>query len=299
MTGYSVLVRRGVVLDFPVADVRRVLAGKPGGAANGGRSLTGVKRGVDRGEERRPGTAQFVADAVNFRTRLRDLGQRAGFVAHGTIIAYSQREVSSRSVLTPGVYNARMLSVFAMPVISELTEEREMPVYLSQPRHDGRGPDGQGWNRLSLNAGPTVDQCALKPSSYATLWESQNTTRARFGSFGPCTREGACSDCPVLAEALNPEPFRAFTDSVLVRVLSRPSRVGVFGTDTRVPHLMNKPEQGWGSTSFPTTWQRLAQIIGHGWTLGRRHVDQDSPGGANGEAFWLHKQHPETHDGRP
>lgn len=173
-----------------------------------------------------------------------------------------------------------------------------MPIYLPMPRHDGRGPDGQGCNRLSLNAGPTSDQCALKPSSYATLWESQNTTRARFGSCGPCTRGGACGDCPVLAAAMKPEPLRALTDRVLIRVLVRPS-AHLFGTSTRVPYVMNKPELGWGSRGCPVTWQRLVQVLGHGWTLGKRHIDHDSPGGSDGEAFWLHKQDPTSPDGRP
>lgn len=172
-----------------------------------------------------------------------------------------------------------------------------MPIYLSSPACESRGPDGQGWNRLSLNAGSTGGQCALKPSSYATLWESQNTTRARFGMFGSCVRGGGCDSCPVLASALEPEPFHALTDRVLVRVLVR-SSAGLFGTAAHIPYLMNRPEQGWASRAVPTTWERLVQVLGHGWTLGRRYVDHDSPGGTGGEAFWLHKQNPESLDGQ-
>ncbi|MFF3665434.1 hypothetical protein [Microtetraspora malaysiensis] len=75
-----------------------------------------------------------------------------------------------------------------------------MPIYLPAPAHDSRGPDGDGWNRLSLNAGPVYPgQCALAPTSYATLWESQDTRRARWGGFGPCVRCGDCTSCPAMS----------------------------------------------------------------------------------------------------
>lgn len=77
-----------------------------------------------------------------------------------------------------------------------------MPIHLPEPAPT-RPADGKGFNRLSLNAHMGVGgaQCALLPRSYATLLESQDTRRARWGGFGSCTRgQGACGDCPVLTD---------------------------------------------------------------------------------------------------
>lgn len=168
-----------------------------------------------------------------------------------------------------------------------------MPIYLPRPPHDPRGPDGKGWNRIGLyNADLSADECALRPRSYGALWESQDTRRATYGVYGPCTRQGQCDGCPVLAAIVNgpAPPLRpAGVDRVLVRVKSRPAFPDALFDQCMIhtPHLMDDPEQGWHSASTPTTWDRLSHALGHGWTLGRRHVDDDSPG--VGEAFWLHR----------
>ncbi|MFI6290072.1 hypothetical protein ACIBEJ_00720 [Nonomuraea sp. NPDC050790] len=150
-----------------------------------------------------------------------------------------------------------------------------MPVYLPAPVRDAAGPDGRGWNRLSLNAGPVYDgQCALKPTSYATLWESQDTRRARWGGFAPCTGEtlGACGTCPVLRPPAR-RTLHSFEPDVLVRLLDAAN--GIWR-----PHVMNRPESGWESSSQRWTWWQLARL--EGWRLGRQHTDEHSPG------FWLH-----------
>jgi hypothetical protein len=158
-----------------------------------------------------------------------------------------------------------------------------MPIYLPAPAHDRRGPDGQGWNRLSLNAGPVhAGQCALRPRSYATLRESWDTRRAQWGGFGPCGRAGYgrevpdCRTCPVLAGERR--ELHSFEPDVLVRVLIRD------GQTIGEPHVMNRPGNGWESTSQVWTWQELARL--EGWRLGRRHVDE------HGEGFWLHAEWP-------
>lgn len=142
-----------------------------------------------------------------------------------------------------------------------------MPVFLEPPRHTPAGPDGAGWNRLSLNAhmGTPRPQCALQPTDYPTLWESRDTRRARWGKFGHCSRQGACRDCPLLGAR---HTLAAFTDEVLVRV----DRQGH-------PWLMNRPEDGWGSRGHRWTWTDLAAL--DGWSIGRRANDEFS------EAFWL------------
>lgn len=154
-----------------------------------------------------------------------------------------------------------------------------MPIHLRAPQYRPGGPDGRGWNRLSLNAhiGTPADQCALQPRDYPTLYESR-TGRARWGGFGPCTSGGACATCPIYAAP--PATLHAFTDRVLVRLRKRPAPDGlVVQAPPDEPHIMNRPEDGWGSRSNVWTWDALARLAG--WQIGRRHRDEHSDG------FWL------------
>ncbi|MDX3345924.1 hypothetical protein PV387_03590 [Streptomyces sp. ME02-6987-2C] len=137
-----------------------------------------------------------------------------------------------------------------------------MPIHLTPPAYNPSGPDGQGWNRLSIGWQPGA-QCALRPRDWPTLFESRDTRRARWGGFGPCVRDGGdCGACPVLDRlkadrfTLDPE---VIGDEVLVLVDDD-------GT-ARVPT---------GKGYFrPTAWTDLARLSG--WKLGRRHP----------EGFWL------------
>jgi hypothetical protein len=149
-----------------------------------------------------------------------------------------------------------------------------VPIHLTPPAYQPTGPDGQGWNRLSLNAhGSKTPQCALRPRSYATLVESQDTRRAQWGGFGPCSGDGFCRDeCLVLA--VRSERLRSFTSDVLVRLLPRGEGV------PDQAHLMNHPEKGWDSSSQVWTWEELARL--EGWRVGRPHRDE------HGDGFWLH-----------
>lgn len=146
-----------------------------------------------------------------------------------------------------------------------------MPIYLPAPAHRNGGPDGKGWNRLAVNAmGALIDdQCALRPRDYSHLRESQDTRRARYGGYGPCTSAGNCIECPILQAA--PKRLDSLDDRVLVRIHPVDGR----------PCLMNRPEDGWASLALRWTWQDLARL--DGWEVGRRYHDE------HGDGFWLER----------
>lgn len=72
--------------------------------------------------------------------------------------------------------------------------------------HDPRGPDGQGWNRLSIIGLGSFERCTLRP---ATRQGALDTLRgmARFGNplaYKPCTSSGPCSGCTVATKEREP-----------------------------------------------------------------------------------------------
>lgn len=144
-----------------------------------------------------------------------------------------------------------------------------MPVYLKAPTYDGRGPDGQGWNRISLAGGAnaTSDQCALLPRGYATLAESLDTRRARHGGYGACGRAGDCGCCPIYA-AEPTELRRPGEDRVLVRVDAEGRAC-----------VMVSPDTGWDGRYYIKPWRWLRRL--EGWGIGGRADDEHS------EGFWL------------
>lgn len=162
-----------------------------------------------------------------------------------------------------------------------------MTILLEAPRHRPGGPDGRGWNRLSLNAhvGGSADQCALRPRSAGTLRESWNTPIARWGGFGRCDGAGACGACPRL-EALEHEPkwLPANTDRVLVRLREAEGDFGWLGAPAPTPYVVDDPEAGWASPRYRWSWENLVRL--RGWNLGPRYND------AHGEGFWLVKVDP-------
>lgn len=172
-----------------------------------------------------------------------------------------------------------------------------MTIFLRAPEYRPGGPDGRGWNRLNLSAhmGQPAGQCALQPRSYHHLSESCRDTRlAQWGNYGHCYSGGDCDDCPVF----NAEPMvmGSFTDRVMVRIRQR--WVGGEadwhagrGRFVEELHPMDRPEEGWASFSYPTTWAKLRRFVG--WRVGRQFRDEHS------EGFWLHKLNPDRHDGRP
>ncbi|WP_327345933.1 hypothetical protein [Streptomyces europaeiscabiei] len=159
-----------------------------------------------------------------------------------------------------------------------------MPLHLPAPEAPAAGPDGKGWNRLSLNAhGGFLAQCALRPRRWGALLESQDTRRARWGGFGPCIRRGQCDGCPV-REALYGQctvvPVNA--PRVLVRVEP------VFATDARFcgPDgyrlwITTGPDDRNYGDRQPWTWDQAARV--QGWDIGRMYADE------HGEGFWLER----------
>ncbi|WP_406178056.1 hypothetical protein [Streptomyces canus] len=161
-----------------------------------------------------------------------------------------------------------------------------MPIYLRAPEAPAGGPDGKGWNRLSLNAhGGFLAQCALRPRRWGALLESHDTRRAHWGGFGPCVNRGNCDECPVrtaLHDRWTVVPVNA------PRVLVRCEPVFAPGT------LFGGPDAWrlWVTTGpddqdyrerqpRPWTWEDAVRV--RGWDLGRPHFDE------HGEGFWLER----------
>ncbi|MFB6398317.1 hypothetical protein [Polymorphospora lycopeni] len=167
-----------------------------------------------------------------------------------------------------------------------------MSIHLPAPTYRPGGPDGKGWNRLSLNAhmGSHPGQCALRPRSYAALFDMRRDTRhASFGLYGHCTSDGKCGTCTVLTA--KPRLLSSFTEQILVRELDRTPPAG-WTTERRVElHVMNRPDRGFAETSYRWTWEEMAHLPG--WRVGRQYRDEHS------EGFWLHKVNPNRHDGLP
>lgn len=162
-----------------------------------------------------------------------------------------------------------------------------MAIRLEAPQHDPRGPDGQGWNRLSLNAhmGSQGPQCALRPRSYPLLWESQDSRRARWGGYGACIRpdetRDPCGGCPVLAKRTE---LRSFTPAVLARIERRSVGEGFQAQAADRVWLMNRPDNGWAEHGVIWSWDDLARL--QGWRVdSRRYRDE------HGDGFWLHATH--------
>jgi hypothetical protein len=146
-----------------------------------------------------------------------------------------------------------------------------MPIHLAAPQGHTHGPDGKGWNRLSLGGhmGTPSAQCALLPTSYPNLVESQDTRRARWGGFGTCNSAGRCDNCPIFQTA--PKQLQALDDRVLVRIHPHDGRL----------YLMNRPEDGWASGALRWTWAEIARL--DGWEIGHRHRDE------HGDGFWINR----------
>ncbi|MCW8101646.1 hypothetical protein [Streptomyces tauricus] len=165
-----------------------------------------------------------------------------------------------------------------------------MPTFLEQPTYGPQGPDGLGWNRLSLNA--HVDQrhqCGWQPHRFATLFEAL-TGRQQWGGFGRCFvgHPGSCGTCPVQLRRLAREGGINWPDRTplfLARTRPWPPTPGALFAD---------PAAGRSSLElFP--WRGGQPILKAGWmqilnTPGLRisWCWQDG----QGEAFWLVREHP-------
>ncbi|WP_410646263.1 hypothetical protein [Amycolatopsis sp. cmx-4-54] len=165
-----------------------------------------------------------------------------------------------------------------------------MPLYLPAPESAPRGPDGRGWNRLTLGAhyGRPPAQCALRPRTYPTLHETLRTTElATFGYHGRCVRHTSpqypdCRTCPVFTAA--PTTLDSPHNRVLVRIEHRTVGFGLATLTLDIPYVVAEPDQGWDSPRDQWSWDALARITG--WRPGREHHDHHSPG------FWLERSDP-------
>lgn len=164
-----------------------------------------------------------------------------------------------------------------------------MPTYLEPPALPTRGPDGQGWNRISLGYyGSPGAQCALRPRSYAALWEvTHRPACAQFGPYDPCVRHQTlqvnrpvCTDCPFYTR-----PSRRLDtddDRVMVRIKAiAPSGFGLASQEERIPYVISDPSATWDTDAQRWSWTDLVHL--GDWAVGRRGADEHS------EFFWLER----------
>ncbi|WP_331746894.1 hypothetical protein OG923_34400 (plasmid) [Streptomyces halstedii] len=179
-----------------------------------------------------------------------------------------------------------------------------MPIYLGNPHDNPRGPDGQGWNRLSLNAHfDTPAHCGLRPTRFASLFEAR-TGRQRWGGYERCmgaklasrpvpdaspdTPRVRCGACPVYQNARERPPVPNWPDhSVLLlgRVRDWPRTPGMWIADPAAGrssvHLHTWQGQ---HTGVAVDWPDLA--IAAEIRMTWQFQDQD------GEAFWIVRLNP-------
>lgn len=165
-----------------------------------------------------------------------------------------------------------------------------MPIFLEQPSYGPAGPDGQGWNRLSLNAHfDTRHQCGWQPTNFPTLFESM-TGRQGWGSYERCHKlaPGGCKQCPVQRRVLEKEGGLAWpedTPLLLARVRPWPHTPGAMFADPAAGRS-DVELQAWplGQAAITTTW--LAVRNTSGLRLSWFWRDDD------GEAFWIVRNNP-------
>ncbi|WP_328973331.1 hypothetical protein [Streptomyces sp. NBC_00239] len=180
-----------------------------------------------------------------------------------------------------------------------------MPVYLDNPHeYSPRGPDGHGWNRLSLNAHfDTPAHCGLRPIRFASLFEAR-TGRQRWGGFERCmgakltprpvpnaspdTPRVLCGSCPVYQNAREHPLVPNWPDrSVLLlgRVRDWPRTPGMWLADPAAGrssvHLHTWQGQ---DTGVAVDWPDLA--IAAEIRMTWQFQDQD------GDAFWIVRLNP-------
>jgi hypothetical protein len=99
--------------------------------------------------------------------------------------------------------------------------------------------------------------------------ESLNTFRARWGLFGPCTRDGACDTCPIFNAP--PIRLRVPEDRLLARIHPHDGHV----------YLVTDPAAGWNCGAIRYSWTELARL--EDWKYGGRYADE------HGEGFWIRR----------
>lgn len=94
--------------------------------------------------------------------------------------------------------------------------------------------------------GTMLDECALRPTSEATFWDSHDTRKARYGNYGPCTNAGRCESCERYRKTT---PWQWGGDELVVRV-----------DNDGHPWIMNRPDDGWGEFGMRVTWEYLLHV---------------------------------------
>ncbi|MBQ0888556.1 hypothetical protein KBZ94_27160 [Streptomyces sp. RM72] len=180
-----------------------------------------------------------------------------------------------------------------------------VPTYLDNPHeYEPSGPDGQGWNRLSLNAHfDTPAHCGLRPIRFASLFEAR-TGRQRWGGYERCmgaklvsrpvpdvspdTPRIRCGTCPVYQNAREHPPVPNWPEqSVLLlgRVRDWPRTPGMWIADPAAGrssvHLHTWQGQ---DTGVAVDWPDLAVAAEIRMTW--QFHDQD------GDAFWIVRLNP-------
>ncbi|MFH0246184.1 hypothetical protein ACGRHY_28050 [Streptomyces sp. HK10] len=164
-----------------------------------------------------------------------------------------------------------------------------MPVFLAQPSYGPGGPDGQGWNRLSLCAHfDERHQCGLLPTTYATLYESM-TGRQGWGDFERCPKlaPGHCPACPVQRGHLEHQgiAWPSGTPLLLVRVCPLPPTPEAMFADPMAGRSMLHLHSWQGdAVDVEADWQTVRNTPGI--RLGRAFWDRQ------GQAFWLVRNNP-------
>ncbi|MEV8335076.1 hypothetical protein [Streptomyces niveus] len=163
-----------------------------------------------------------------------------------------------------------------------------MPLFLEQPTYGPAGPDGLGWNRLSLNTHfDTRHQCGLLPSTYATLLESRRGVQA-WGSYDRCVASpfGSCSSCPIQRWHLERDGISWPLDVplLLVRIRPLPLSPGLSFADPAAGrstvHLCSWRGE---DLNVKADWRTLRNTAG---VLGRAFWDSE------GQAFWMARSNP-------
>lgn len=168
-----------------------------------------------------------------------------------------------------------------------------MPIFLEPPTtYQPGGPDGKGWNRLSLNAhmGTPAGRCALRPRTYPTLHTIGRGSRlCEWGAqWAACDHKpaGDCTTCPRLTDPPRLLAVSADITMVTVRVYESDQvddcTPGGIPAQLRICVRDNGADGDWYSASV-WTWEEVTALTAAGWRVGRQFRDENGPG------FWLHR----------
>lgn len=170
-----------------------------------------------------------------------------------------------------------------------------MPIYLEAPTYRPAGPDGKGWNRLSLNAhmGTPTARCAMRPRDYTSLHEILRDSRlCQWDSrWAACdgAPAGDCTQCPRLTGPARMLAVSRAVTTVMVRVYESAKvcdlTPGGIPAKLRICVREDGGDGDWHAASV-WTWEEVARLGAAGWRVGRRFHDDRGPG------FWLHRAAP-------